>query len=732
MAKFVRVVLLLSVVFLGILFGIASVLTTASKFNQDAAAYSQAGSVIYFHQIPQERQRQALSDLLEAAQQHNGFIMRADTLLEDNGNVTGFKFGFYGNTKANESAIRFEFLGNSIFNASNISTLLQAKQGATLGLDKAKSDQIMPLPSVRGDNKIVAVKLTDLVDSSGTVNGVYRIIGFNNQEFQVLVEKLASDLGVKSDSLLSARSGVDIFDPLMITIVYGLTVVVWLVLVFLSVLGAYQSMSVLGAHLLLGWSRTVYAIKVFFPIIISALLAMGLSILIGIFGLEGFIINGEVLYSNLISAIPVIGLTLLAVCIGSVSIFLVKPVNAIRNRISTRVLVIALVLMYVFASGGLVTIMYLIDGPLIRVAQLHQIQKRWEKYSNLQILYREKIGDNATSFSGQSRAHSVEYYNWYSSIAGKEGVYLVHTEYYDAQLLKTWRVERIYKNVPNHAYWQVLASPNYLAKEGIKLDPQLVDRARRGERVYLISDKLAKSDRKALEAYLTDFASEDRDSPIKTAFTAHPRFEFTSYHPGKEVFLWNTDTKLPNTVDDPVIIVSTPSNMIPFESESLWATGLEESYIKLDKNASAQYLRPGYLAKYQLDDNRPQFLPVSNFIAGLQKHLAETIQLFGSVVLIVVILGLVIVVSLVKMFSITRQEQVAVMRLLGYSLTRIFLPPIILVALTTLVCVVASLLLRSTSGVVTVLIFGLLQLVLLLYQAKRASMRGIVSLIKES
>jgi hypothetical protein len=193
---------------------------------------------------------------------------------------------------------------------------------------------------------------------------------------------------------------------------------------------------------------------------------------------------------------------------------------------------------------------------------------------------------------------------------------------------------------------------------------------------------------------------------------------------------WSENPSLPSTVTNPVIFLATASNMIPFESESLSASGLQNSYVKLDGNAAAAYLSQSYLAKYKLDDNHPRFLAVKDFIAGLQKSLSDTLQLYGAIAFLSILVELVLIAALVKIFAISRREEIAVKRLMGHPLLGIFLPPMLLIITVSSLCVLGALALRSNSAVAIAAVAGILQIVLLLFQARRASRTQVSQMIK--
>ncbi|MCD4556656.1 hypothetical protein [Schaalia sp. lx-100] len=732
MGKILRLFTFILTLLSSALFGLISITTTGDSFLHTLDQYGHNGTVIYLHQVPEDKAQSAISTILQEVDAHNGFIIRGDMLLTNDGDSAGYRFGFYGDIHTNAQTLELEYLGTRIFHKENIGLLLKADKGATLGLDQSQADQISPLPSIFAGPKVIGIKLTDLLDSSGTVNGTYRIIGITPQDFRSLTTDLAALLDTDTHAITTPLSGKYVYDSLLTSIALGAVVVTWFTLVFVCILVTYQNISLLGVHVLLGWSRTRYVLKVFFPLLTVSLCGIFLSCGIHLYGLEGFTYTTALITEALLSGTPAVGLTITAVALASLVIFQVSPVGAIRNRVSSKIMATCLLIFYVLSSGTVVYAMFYLDGPLYEVTHIREVQQRWAEHSDLAILYKEQIGNNTASFTGQEAEHSVEYYNWYRSFEGEKGAYIVHTNYYSDDLLERWREDQIYPHVPNSSFWELVASPNYLTDHGITVDPQLVQQAMQGKRLYLLPDTLSPADSSAVEGYLTDFSLQKRESPIRNDFTKNQQLVFQRYHVSDEIFIWNTDTSLPNTVKNPVILVATTDNMTPFESESLWAEGLDNSYIKLDSTATQKYLDPRYLAKYGLDDNHPQFLLVSDFIAGLQKTLTETIRLFGIVIALVALLELVIISSLVKIFAFSKREHIAVKRLMGYPLTHIFLPPILLVISTSILCTLTAFILRSTSGVTTVLIFGALQMLLLFYQAKKASLEGIVSLIKSA
>ena len=277
----------------------------------------------------------------------------------------------------------------------------------------------------------------------------------------------------------------------------------------------------------------------------------------------------------------------------------------------------------------------------------------------------------------------------------------------------------------------MVASPSYL--ESINFDVSEEDKklAQSGTRVYYIPDTYTQDEYAALAGYLQENDMKDRGTSIVTPFMEDPKIEFRQYTPQDKIFMWNTNHENDFFATDPVIYVATAANMTPFESESLNAKGLEQSYIKLTSQAAEKYTEESFLARYSLDDNALKFLPVSEFIAGIQKSLTEFIQLFAGMTTFVILLDVALLFILLSLYAQIYSQQVAVKRLLGYPLRLIFTVPFIFVTVISTLCVAVSFALGSRIGLAIIAIFMVVQLFLMAWQAKRLANKHISINVKE-
>lgn len=190
-------------------------------------------------------------------------------------------------------------------------------------------------------------------------------------------------------------------------------------------------------------------------------------------------------------------------------------------------------------------------------------------------------------------------YEWYKQIEDKDGVYIIHTSFYDSDVLDVWRENGLYNSVPNKPFWYFTASPSYLKEMGIVLRDNEISNAKNGTRLYLIPDSLSDEDAEMMESYLKEEAPEHIEtSKIKTAFTDNPEVKVIRYTPKGAYFTWPGEKGEKAEDSAPVIYVCTSENMKYFENESLIATGLD-SYIKFKNMPYAEkYLKNSAMLKY--------------------------------------------------------------------------------------------------------------------------------------
>lgn len=220
------------------------------------------------------------------------------------------------------------------------------------------------------------------------------------------------------------------------------------------------------------------------------------------------------------------------------------------------------------------------------------------------------------NYDGDFNKFSIDTYNWYKSIENEDGVYIINTSYNSEELLKAWKDNKVYKTIPNDAFWEFTASPSYLKQVNIVIDQKDLDDAIRGVRLYLVPDTLNDEEFETMKSYLEETAMYELDSSmIKTNFVKNKEIKVVKYSPKDSYFTWQSEKGEPITDNSPVIFVCTSENMKYFESESLNATGVD-SYIKFaNKETMENYTKVDSLKEYNLN-----FTTSSQIYKDASKH----------------------------------------------------------------------------------------------------------------
>ena len=91
-------------------------------------------------------------------------------------------------------------------------------------------------------------------------------------------------------------------------------------------------------------------------------------------------------------------------------------------------------------------------------------------------------------------------------------------------MLKKYKLNEVYKSVPNEEFWELTASPNYLKKIGIKIEDSVIENAKRGTRTYLIPENKSDNEIKLLKEMLIEKILKILDQMnIKLSFNENKR-----------------------------------------------------------------------------------------------------------------------------------------------------------------------------------------------------------------
>ena len=712
----VAVVLVLSQ---GLLFSFVYMSKQAQAYTTEVEQTAfEKGQKFTIANIPQQKKQMVKSKLFSLAHKNNLAILRISSLS----NNRGIQVSIYGEIQRNADNFDYEFFGKKIFNTKELQKLLESKNGdATLGLDQGSINMLNDLSHFKYGGKVVINKLATVLEDDEKVEGRYIVLGLkNDRKKNIFFDELAKETGIDKKILSGWKEeyttnwGNEVAFPALVAIFEIL------LLILVSLL-TIKELNKMGNLLLQGWSRKDFALKIYSPVLTAGFISIFLFVGYGIIFTEGSFISPMFFSTMLFVGLLNFILICIIVLIASAFIFMISPIDAIRNRISKKGIMIAMIVLFLLGNAGLVGAGAAIDGPMKEVSKNEKIRQAWEAVRDIHILSDTEQGGDELSLQGNSNKLAEDMYKWYKSIEGKDGVYIAGSDIYDNKTLRKNRQSGEIKYVPNNPYCEFVLSPNYLKDTGNNVDPSLLKKANEGTRVYLVSSSINKQDRELIKKSIRE-EDVDKENPKKIEFVEHT-FE-------KKLFTWNADSDYESYTDKAVVLLSTPNNMIFTEKGSLFASGLKNSYLKFTKEAKQKYVNDSVLKKYHLSDNKLTFKSVSEHVDGIQKRLSETIQLFTFGIILLMVSILIFLAIIISLYKVTFEEEIIIKRFMGYNRARIYSPIVILCILVLVLDFVASQVIRCRISSLLVLIMGILEIILFYIAIEKGAYKRIVSFLK--
>lgn len=719
------------IVMQGILLALLTIFFLDQRYIETWRNYQSSNEsiTIYLRDIPTDENQSIENYFYEMANKERLFIVRRDSLLENDGEFGGYKFGVCGIPSNTTSEL--SFMGQKIVNVSQIEQLLSSKNTeSTLGMDEGSIHMIADIPGFRFGDKIVIKQLTQIVNESGTINGVYTVSG-DSASTNNFLNGLTNIVELTQDELLTPMSG-EIQDNSFTRDILIVLLFVQIVLNSVALLViAVRNLDKQGKLALLGWSKAAFTHGIFGDNFLFTIICIPILII------AGYLISGWNQISGILfsffafSAFINVLITALEMAIASIVIVLTKSIDAISGRIPQKALYILGVFGYLIFSVGITFCGSYVDQPIQYLTENAKLAKQWNRVADYEILSDISVGEDADSFTGRSKQLDEDIYNWYSDIAGEEGVYLINTTYYDNDVLTLWKQNNLYKSIPDKPFWYFAVSPNYLEMLGIHVPDDLIQKAEKGTRVYLFPENMSETNRSQIEGWFKESTTKNlSDGDIQTQFTKHPQFEYSTYEIDTDFFTWATTSEHSAVTKEPVIYIATPQNMRYFETESLRASGFE-GYIKFSDVATmVKYTDQSIFAQYNLSDNEITFSKVSNYIDGLQKELWLTMSWFGLVflVLLIILIGLLII--LATIFRIANQEKINVKKFLGFNFWQIYRGPIIFLTGVGGIELLTMLILQSKFGFMLMVLVLLLQALIFIKYMSRNELERVLLAFK--
>lgn len=624
-------------------------------------------------------------------------------------------------------------MGSDFLSSSDINKLLKSEYlNSTLGVETGSIDSIGDIPHFRFYEHIVIKKLPALLQDSGTINGTYVIQGLDNAAAKsAFLQGLSENSGLSEKDLLNASSGSATNRSVMGDILLAfLAAQVFLNIVFFLVL-AMKSLPKQGRLVLLGWSRTAFAKKIFGGFMIFSIIAVPFLTFTHDLIAGWHKISAALIGCYLLTACIHVVLILIELLISATVIMITRPLDAIRGRIPKKTLYALGICAYFIMSAGLIFCSAYVDQPMASISENTRLSRRWNSVSDYQLLKHISVGQDEDSFSNNSNTLDKDLYDWYTSIADQNGVYLIQTSYYDEELLAVWRDNKTYASIPYAPLWLFTVSPNYLQDLGVNINSEALEAAHRGSRLYLIPAGLSKEAKEQIENWLRETDTKGlRDGDIQTTFTQNPAFQFLEYAPDQPFFTWTTADNIPMETKTPVIYVATPQNMKYTEIESLRASGFN-GYIKFkDKKTAAAYTQPDVLSSYHLSDNTLNFTDIHNYIDGLQKEMGTVILWFGCIFLMLMFILIGLLLTLAAIFRMANQEKIHVKKFMGFSFLQIYKKPVLLLSAMILSELTAMILMRSKFGLLLIMVMSIIQIVIFIKYMTHNELKNVLTAFK--
>lgn len=677
--------------FIIVLLGITSVIcakgVAESLFSRHIDAWLSDQPKIFTSQLTNEQKENLISALKERVDEQRFMVVSQTHKPLQSGAILYTSSVLCPSDGGNVSINPLVFLDTPVIDQALLQSVASAKPDSYAGYGNDVSSRVADLPSIRSGLYLRVDKL----NAADKLDDACSFVGLSDSEFKNLVNDLSSDIGVSAEKLTTKMSGSSSVFGLLYLFCAGAFGVLSLILCLLLITHTLLELKTLAIHMMLGWSKTDFVCELLSKQALQILVLMPIAAF-GAFAIfDGFTVHAAFVGFALASVLPAVLASLISMVLAAMPLLWIKPVDAIHGRYSRQGFYALTLSVYVICLVSIFAGCLYIDQPLALYTNLARTRTAWNTYEGWRVIQDFGLGEDR--FTGNPMKLSQDLYAWYAKHEHDEGVYLAKSRYYNETAIQT--------NTSGEAslkpFWYLAASPSYLKKIGMPVSDELIQKAEMGTRVHLLPKSLNTSEIKTMQNLLIA-SRKSFDSNIVTAFMKNPTYEFASYDDSKELFTWNTNSELPAASSGFVIAIVTANNMVPFESESLVASGLENSYIKLDEQAASRLLNER--GSVSLGGSvSARFATVGNYIDGIQKTLKDLFMLFSVVLAVLLATAVIMIVCLVDVVNRVNAREMSVKYTLGFGTWELYRREVLFVTLTTLVGVCVSLFFRCNAGI---------------------------------
>lgn len=667
---------------------------------------------IYTSQMSDETKDTFISVVRSYAQTHKMVLVNKKTESIASGTRI-LTAGVMSSTNVDvDNFLPFYVLNTEIINMQKIAKLLEGGPDAYFGYGTNSNDQIGELPSILGGTYF---KLNQ-ISSNYKLGNSCAVLGLSAGDFDELVTQISEATGLTKSQIIENNSGTS-FE---IGLFYYATAIAFVILsisfCLLTYFNSIQELKRLGVHVMLGWSKIDYVIHYYFSYFILAFFTIPLAFLWIMANYIGFDFDNKLVWIAFLNALPSIAVILLSVLISMVPLLTIRPVDAILGRLSQKGLYVLTTMVYVLCCAVVFAGSVYMDAPVKMYSNLLSTQKNWSEYKGWYVIHNLTI--HGDFFSGRPMEKSKELYEWYKNHEHDDGVYIAHVDQVIKETLYAYGVDTTILE----PFTELIASPSYLKEIGVNLSNEQIEKAENGTRIYLIPRAFSEEQKSQLREFIIK-SNKIFDSNIVTPYMLNPQEEFIEYDGNRELFNWSTVVDTPTTSSNVVIKVVTANNMIPSESESLVASGLQNSYIKLSHEAASKLLNPDGVAELADDGFGTRFKSIESFIKDYRKSLTDLFLLFGVVIVLVFIAMITIQISLISIVQRLNERRISVECMLGFSIIKQYRNVFALVNIIALMGTLCMILVGSILGIIMGCLMFIISNATISVSAKRSTMK---------
>lgn len=606
----------------------------------------------------------------------------------------------------------FDILGTQVINRQKINELLGHSSESYLGYGMDTNNKVDDLPYVLGS---VYFKLDQITPGYNLGNSCV-VLGLSPEEFDELVNQISEATGLHKEKFITNYSGSAVEIGLFYYVAGVTFIILSISFCLLTYYNSLQELKKLGVHVMLGWSKSDYVVHHYFFYCALAAVLLPLAFMWTMVNCSGFDITGSFLLFAFISAMPAILVVVVSVLISAAPLLTIRPVDAILGRLSQKGLYVLTAIIYALCCVVVFAGSTYMDAPITMYSNLLSTQENWSVYKDWYIVRNHVSQGNF--FNGRPMDKSKELFDWYKDHEHDKGVYIAHVNQIGEATLNAYEVNSSILK----PFDVLIASPSYLKEIGVALTDEQVKKAENGTRIYLVPNSYSE-EQKSLLRELVARSDKIFESDIVTPYMQNPSSEFIEYDASGGFFTWSTNIDSPSISTNVVIKVVTSNNMVPTESESLVATGLDNSYIKLSPEAAANLLDSSGVVELSDDGFGTQFSSIESFIKDYRKSLQELFLLFGVVIVLMFAAITVIQISMISIVQRLNERKIAVECMLGFGIYKQYINIFLVVNLIALVGTLCMIVIGSTLGIIMGCLMLLISNLTISISANRSTVR---------